>query len=144
MEVGMGKINMSKVLVGGLLAGLVLNIFEFIVHQLILGNQWAEAMEKLGMSGPAGVTIAWFVILTFVLGIALVWIYAAIRPRFGAGAKTAVCAGLFVWFLIWFWASIGFVIMGLFPLKLFIIPAIIGLIEVPLATVVGAWLYKEE
>ncbi len=45
----MGNINMPKVLVGGLLAGLVLNIFEFIIHELILGSQWAEAMEKIGM-----------------------------------------------------------------------------------------------
>lgn len=140
----MGKINMPKVLIGGLLAGLVLNILEFIVHQLFLSGQWAEAMEKIGVSEPEGATIAWFVILTFVLGIAIVWIYAAIRPRFGAGPKTAVYAGLIVWFLIWFWASIGFAIMGLFPTKLFIIPTLIGLFEVPLCAVAGAWLYKEE
>src|SRR5207249_3963498 len=33
----------------------------------------------------------------FLVGIFAVWLYAAIRPRYGAGPKTALCAGAAVW-----------------------------------------------
>ena len=36
---------------------------------------------------------------SFLIGLFAGWLYAAIRPRYGAGPKTALCAGLFVWFL---------------------------------------------
>ena len=34
----MGKINMTRVILGGLLAGLVINIGEFILNDTILGE----------------------------------------------------------------------------------------------------------
>ncbi len=82
--------------------------------------------------------------MSFVLGIAIVWLYAAIRPRYGAGPKTALCAGLAVWFFVWLWGFGGTVVMGLYPTKLVLITVIWGLFEVPIAAVVGAWPYKEE
>ena len=140
----MGKINMTRVILGGLLAGVVLNIGEYLLNEPILGDQWQTAMESLNRTPPGGSTIILFVVMTFVLGIAAVWLYAAIRPRYGAGPKTAICAGLTVWFFVWLWAGIGYLAMGLFPTNLILISVIWGLFEMPIATVAGAWLYKEE
>src|SRR5437667_4515115 len=47
----------------------------------------------------ARIAIGVFVIGGFVLGVLLVWLYAAIRPRFGPGPKTSLIAGLVLWFL---------------------------------------------
>ncbi|NIR44970.1 MAG: hypothetical protein GWN53_11130 [Gammaproteobacteria bacterium] len=138
----MGKINLGRVVLGGLLAGVVLNVLEFI-NGLILRDRWMAAREALGL-GPegTGMMIAW-VIWGFLLGIAMVWLYAAIRPRFGPGPKTAVWAGLTAWFLI---GLLGFgttAIGGMFPTGLVVISLIWGLFELPIATVVGAWPYQE-
>lgn len=140
---GNGKVNWSRVVLGGLVAGLVINVGEFVLNEPILGRQWAEAMEALNQSPPGGSSIAIFVVLSFLLGIASVYLYAAIRPRFGAGAKTAICAGLIVWFFAYFYASAGFLAMGLFPTSLVVIATLWGLVEIPLATLAGASMYKE-
>ena len=140
----MGKINMGRVILGGLLAGVVLNIGEFLINEPILGEQWKGAMEALNLPPVGGGAIAWFVVMSFVLGIAIVWIYAAMRPRFGAGPKTAIIVGLTVWFLVWVWSFGGTMVFGLYPTNLVLITLVWGLFEVPIASVAGAWLYKED
>ena len=139
----MGKMNVSRIIGGGLLAGLVLNIGEFVLNMPVLGKQMEEAMQAKNLPIPGGGAIALYVVLAFVLGIAVVWLYAAIRPRFGAGPKTAIIAGLAVWFFVWLWVHISMVPVGLFPTSLILITLIWGFFEVPLATLIGAWTYKE-
>ena len=78
------------------------------------------------------------------LGIAAVWLYAAIRPRYGAGPTTAIRAGLFTWAVAVFLANLGNYPLGLFPTRLLVITSIVALVEIVVATLVGAWLYKEE
>ena len=40
------KINWTRVILGGLLAGLIVNVCEYIVNSLILGSEWAAAMIR--------------------------------------------------------------------------------------------------
>ena len=140
----MGKINLAKVVLGGLVAGLVINVCEFVLNEPILGDRWKAAMESLNREAIGGQAIAVFVVLGFLLGIVSVYVYAAIRPRFGAGAKTAVCAGLLVWSLAYLYPIVGMIPVKLFPTSLAVTALVWGLVEIPLATVVGAWLYSEE
>ena len=82
--------------------------------------------------------------ITFALGVLAVWSYAAMRPRFGPGPQTAVLAGLAVWAMSYLYAGVyvhaGVVIL---PAKLTWLPVVWSLVEVPVATLAGAWLYKE-
>ena len=140
----MGNINLTRVLLGGLLAGVVINVGEGILNELTLRGDWEAAMQALQLPMVGGVIQGvLFIVLGFVLGIVAVCIYASIRPRFGAGVKTAVIAGLTVWVLIYIGFGFPF-LAGVFPTKLFWISAVWGLVEVPLATVAGAWVYKED
>jgi hypothetical protein len=140
----MGKINLQRVVLGGLLAGVVLNVFEFVLNEPILGDQWATAMESLNRVAPSGAgTMIAYVFWNFLLGIALVWFYAAVRPRYGPGPKTAVITGLAVWFVVWFLGFGGTLLAGMFPSNLVVIILIWELFEVPIATLAGAWLYQE-
>ena len=78
----MGKINVSRVILGGLLAGVIFNISEGVLHTVVLKAQNEEAMRALGKPMPTGGSVmATWLILGFVWGIAAVWLYAAIRPR---------------------------------------------------------------
>jgi hypothetical protein len=140
----MGKINLGRVILGGLVAGLVINFGEFILNGLILARQLEDAMRALNKPIIGNEAIAFFVIGGFLLGILMIWLYAAIRPRFGAGPKTAICAGLVAWALAYFYGSLGFLAMGLFPTNLIVIGLIWGLVELPIAAVAGASLYQEE
>jgi len=144
----MGQINWGRVIGGGLLAGLVMNISEFVLHTVVLradGEKLMEDWNKLGLKiAPDPMMLTWLIVITFVLGVLAVWTYAAIRPRFGPGPKTAICAGLAVWAMSYLYAGVyvyaGIVIL---PLKLTWVPVAWGLVETPVATLAGAWLYKE-
>jgi len=139
----MGKINWGRVIAGGLLAGAVLNVFDWVLNGVVLMDEWNAAMTALGKGDMGGGMILWFVVFDFLLGIAMISLYAAIRPRFGAGPQTAAWAGLFVWFLLWFLHALGEAPLGLFPANLYWITVAAGVVYVPLAVVVGAWPYKE-
>jgi uncharacterized membrane protein len=95
----MGQINLGRVVIGGLLAGLIINVGEFILNGLLLEEQMNAAMAALNKPPINPNMIMFFVLFGFGLGCMLVWTYAAIRPRFGAGVKTAVCASSLVWAL---------------------------------------------
>ena len=140
----MGKINWGRVVLGGLLAGVVLNIVDWLFYGVMMKQELAAAMQALGKQpGAMDSLVPLFVTLDFVTGIALLWVYAAIRPRFGAGVKTAVIAGLAVWFFVGLLHAIGESPMGFMPQRLMVIGTCVALISIPVATVVGAYVYKE-
>jgi hypothetical protein len=141
----MTKTNMARVVLGGILAGLVLNILGFIVDGVLLAPQWNAAMSALGRSGEITVNqIVGFNILGFCYGVAVVWLYAAIRPRYGAGPKTAVTAGLALWVVGVLLPNVGFMsVNGLFPANLTMMTTLGGIVECVAAALAGAAVYKE-
>jgi len=142
----MGRINWSRVFLGGLLAGVVINVGEFLFHAVLFKDQVAEMMRALGKD-PAtvmtGSAIVIWNILGFLAGIGAVWGYAAIRPRFGAGAKTAMIAGIAVWYFSRFLGAIGEMNMGMASQKMIMTGLVWGLVEIVIATIAGGWAYKE-
>jgi hypothetical protein len=144
-EDAVGKINGIRVLYGGLLAGVILNGLDFGAWFLLLGKRWTAALEALGhpmhMSGSDMVI---GIVMDFVLGILAVWLYALIRPRCGAGAKTALFAGLAFWVLTGLLPTIMWGSMKLFSVRLLTIDVLCYLVMVIIATLLGAWVYKEE
>jgi hypothetical protein len=139
----MGKINWGRVVLGGLLAGVVLNVCDFIVNGWLLAAQWNAALQALGKGPMGGSMVVWLVVCDFLLGLWVVWLYAAVRPRFGAGPKTALFAGLAAWFALGFVVNLSQLPMGLFPSNVTYWNMIGWLVAGPLATVAGASIYRE-
>lgn len=139
----MGKINLGRVLLGGLVAGLLMNIGEYLLNDKVLGSQMKDYFAQHNFPMPGGHAIGIAVVMVFVLGIVMILGYAAIRPRFGPGPKTAIIAGLFAWFGVYFYGNVLAVAFGIFPSSL--LPLVLGwgLVEYLLGALVGAWLYKE-
>ena|SRR2546422_4919053 len=140
----MNKINFGRVVLGGLLAGLVLNIGEWLLNVKVLASQMQEFSIKHNFPAqPAGSAIAVAVVLTFVMGIVLVLGYACIRTRLGPGVKTAIVAGLFAWFAVYFYSGIINSVFAGIPGGTIVMVLIWGLVEYILGAIAGAWLYKE-
>lgn len=142
----MTGINWTRVLGGGLAAGAVMNASEAALHGGALGAEATALFARHQVPDLASaVPMVSLILMTFVLGIASVWLYAAIRPRYGAGAKTALIAGLAVWVMAHLWSGVylGMGFMGLITPKLAFLPIAWGLVEAPLATLVGARIYRE-
>jgi len=139
----MGKINLKGVIIGGLVAGVVLNIVDFILFGVVLKDQMAAMMQAMGKPPMATSTMIWYTFLDFLYGIFLVWLYAAVRPRFGAGAGTAVKAGLISWVIAGLFHALFEAPMGMMPQNTLILVTLVGLVQQPLAAVVGAKFYTE-
>jgi hypothetical protein len=121
----MGAINFVGVLKGGLAAALIMNVSQYLLGMMIGANTVTP--------------VAAVIVRTTALAIAMVWLYAAIRPRFGPGPKTAIWAGLVVWGLSYvFQAIVGGQSLG----SIVVIIAWTG-VEMLIASSVGGYLYHE-
>ena len=121
---------------------MIINIFEFALHGAVLAKDMDAAVRALGRE-VGGVELLMFLAWGFLVGIFAVWLYAAIRPRYGAGPKTALCAGAAVWGLGYLLASVTPIALHIFPRHIMAIGLAVGLVEVLVGTVAGAWLYRE-
>jgi hypothetical protein len=85
------------------------------------------------------------VVLGFVFGILAIWLYAAIRPRYGAGPGTAALAGVAAGLLLGVFPDIGWgLTLRLIPARVFAADAVVSLVAMVIATLLGAWVYKEQ
>src|SRR4030095_15123054 len=134
-----------RVFIGGIVAGVIIDVGQWLLNGLFLGPDWREAMQALrrAIHESAG-SMIFYILLGFGYGIMATWMYAAIRPRFGAGATTAFYAGLGVWSVGYFLPLAMWMPMGVFPASLMATVMVIGLLEILIATEAAAWMYREE
>lgn len=139
--------NTKKIIVGGLAAGVVLNIIDWLSYGVLLADRMKSEMDafKPGLSDMMnqGSSIMTAVVTDFVVGLLLVWTYAAIRPRFGPGPSTAAAAAVLFWFLGSLFNA-GYLHMGMMSMGSWWTLAIIWLVNLLLAAFIGAKLYTEE
>ena len=140
----MGKINVGRLILGGIVAGIAIDLVDYFVDGVWLLQRWAEGMALLGRPGFSTVQIILFNVIGLLTGLVAIWVYAAIRPRFGAGIKTAIYAGLAVWLLTTLFPNVAFMhVAHLFSDHLTLYATLGGLVEVVFATVAGASVYRE-
>jgi len=139
----MARINLRRVAIGGLIAGVVLGGIDLVMFGMVLKAPMAVAMQALPKPRMIDLQVPWYLLLDCVAGIGLVWLYAAIRPRFGAGPRTAVKVGAVGWFFASLLPTLVQWPMNLMPLKLTIITTGVTLVQWPLAAMTGARLYTE-
>jgi hypothetical protein len=140
----MGKINIGRVILGGIIAGIVGDVLGYLVDGVWLAPRWALGMKALGHADFSSTQILWFNLLGLVIGLVAIWVYAAIRPRFGAGVKTAIYAGVAVWILEALVPNASFMCVAhLFPHHLTLYTTLGAFVECVVGTIAGAALYKE-
>jgi hypothetical protein len=139
-------INTQKVVVGGIVAGVVMIVIGFVSNVFILGarmkaesDAFKPGLADQMMQGPAIITN---IVMDLILGIALVWTYAAIRPRFGPGLKTATYVAVLFWILASIFYS-GYMHMGMMSAGLWWSFAFVGLVSFLLSAWAGAKFYSE-
>jgi len=141
----MGQLNWKRLILGGLLAGLIIDASEALVNGVIFAGNWDSVMANLNR--PTTFSMKQMVALNlwgFITGITMMWFYASIRPRYGAGPKTAVIAGVGVWLMAYALGGAFPVIVHMFPRRLSAITMLLALVEAVIAALVGAMIYQEE
>jgi hypothetical protein len=138
-------INRKRLYLGGLVGGVVWNIWSMFVYRMIGGARYT-AMQDAGLflKQPRypGFFVQW-VVLLFIMSILLAHLYAWVRPRLGPGPRTAlkvgIVAGFFAGFPSNFGAATWSPIDRIFPLG-WMLEMWVGSI---LATLVAGAIYKE-
>jgi hypothetical protein len=136
----MSKVNWSRVLGCGLVAGITWTVLGSVVTAL-LGRDFA-AVPNNRLANPTPEFIFINVLLNLAEGISIMWLYAILRPVYGAGVRTAVIAAFAWWFVVTLgdatWCS-----FGLFPART-VIPLLLGTLPaLVVAALAGAKFYKE-
>jgi len=139
------RINTGRVIQGGLLAGLVLIVASILNNTLIVGSR-LRSEQRAGhfLQQPHVPFLPAWLITMFLAGIALVWLYAAVRPRLGPGPGTALTVGIVAGALMGIpdnLAQAAWGLSGNFLPTMWMLEHLVGC---AVGTVVGAWWYKEE
>jgi hypothetical protein len=140
------KINISRLLLGGLAAGLLLNIITGIANACILNSafqNWSNGMGNHLHPPTQPVQICFWVIMCLIDGVVGVWIYAGMRSRHGAGPRTALLAGLLVWTIGRLCVAFDMIALGVFPWQFLAGQSVLGLAAILPGVLLGAWLYKD-
>jgi hypothetical protein len=121
-------------------------VCDFVTFNIVLKDRMAAEMNALSpaLSAKAAATsgMVGAIMLDFIIGLSLAWIYASIRATYGPGPKTAMRAGLLVWIL--FSAIYGsFTAMGMYSWGFFEIALPITLVTTMLTALTAGAVYKE-
>ena len=139
----MGRINTGRVVLGGLVAGVVANALDYVINAYLMAEEGADMAQRLNLSQDVmqSSTYVW-VGVDMIWGLLLVFTYAAFRPRFGPGPKTAILSGFTLWFAVCIMFG-GLMSMGIFTLPGFIKYSALTLISALAASLAGAAIYQE-
>jgi hypothetical protein len=132
--------NRGRVIAGGLVAGLVLNIGEAILHGVLLGDRTAAALTTLGKdSTGSALGLTMLVLVTFAQGITGIWLHAATK-------LSPVILGLALWFLSAAYSATYFYagFPGVLPDDVVWWPVAWEIVEYPLAMLAGAAVYSRK
>ncbi len=139
----MNKINLGRVLLGGIVAGFVLNVGEVVLNGILLRDRMLADMERMKLTPPGNGFGVLAVGLTFIFAILAVLLYAMVRPRLGPGPKTALILALILWFCLYAYCGTINMMLISVPPKIILMILAWGLVEYPLGILLGAALYKE-
>jgi hypothetical protein len=125
----------------GVVTGVVWTILSAISTWYV-GADFNSAIPGNKIFAPSAGLATFLLTVNLAGGIWAMWLYAAIRPRYGAGAKTAAIAG-FSWWVVSTLADATWGSFKLVPLKALVQLSAVSLPEMIVAVLVGAWLYRE-
>ena len=140
----MKGINFGRILLGGVLGGLLILGKDFILHHNCLLQYWHSAIA----AGHFHAAQPWFrgifLVESLLEGILLAWLYVLARGRLGPGPRTAVIAGLTGGLLVRGVTAIDYLMWIPVPQVFSVSVFIVGVTTSVLATLLAGWVYQEK
>lgn len=136
----MVRIHWGQVAVCGLVAGFVWTLLSIVLLGM-LGADLLAAVPGGGLDGRSGGVHLFLLASNFLASIWGIWLYAALRPYYGPGTRSAVVAGVAWWFIVSLQSAKWLAISGISTAV--VLPlAMATLVAIVLATLIGARLYE--
>lgn len=74
----MGKISWNGVILGGILAGIIIDVVEYVLHGVVLNAHWRQAMQDLDR--PLQETVGSMVFYVLLGVVTVSWRYGCTPP----------------------------------------------------------------
>jgi hypothetical protein len=136
--------NWSRILLAGMLAGMVINTGEYLLHKIILQQGWTDLMQKFkDAAEPKPGQFAALSVAGFVMGVLTVWLFAATRPRFASTPKAVISAAIAVWIPAYCVGLLAPFMLGILPAGLVFPSMAAGIVELTLGASLGGLIYAD-
>ena len=141
----MAQINWGRLFLGSLVAAIIMFVTDGFIHETIAKSDWLAVYDDLSATAPVphGTNMVYFAIFELGRGFTAMMFYVLMRAFFGAGAKTAVLAGIVGWIAFSLTGPVQFIPLGFFSNTLWIKVGAVHLVTSIVATIAGAALYKD-
>lgn len=136
------SLNVKSIITSGLIVGLIISL-SAITMVPVVGDQMDLVLESRGLPPLSNMAMLYFIIISFINSVFLVFLYAVLKDLVGPGIRTAVIISLVFWFFVYFLGNVSMVVYGFMPVKLTVIGTLWGLGELLLGGIVGSKLYKD-
>ncbi|MCR6660932.1 MAG: hypothetical protein NVV72_16940 [Asticcacaulis sp.] len=143
----MKQINLLRLILGGLVSGIIIYVIEAVTNAVILGKDWQMwgAVAKTVFPMPSeSVSLVHWALQALVAGIAGTYIYAGIRTWAGANLRAAWVSGLLIWAVGWLGMSFDKMAMGIEPARMVHYNVLAALIACLLGQVAASYVYKDK
>jgi hypothetical protein len=141
----MNRIKVNRLILAGSVTLLTFIVVEFVVESLIsrplFGRAIQEWHQTLNLPEWGIGNSVLNILIALVNCTLLTWLYAALRPMFGVGSRTALATSAFAFFFVAAFAING-INLGNYPLRIALIELGYQLVELPLAILAGARVYE--
>jgi hypothetical protein len=143
----MNEIKVKRLILAGFITLIVFIVVEIIVESVfgkaILGNVVNEWYLKIGIQRWGFANSLLNILIALLNSTMLIWLYAALRPMFGVGVKTALITSLFGFVFVTAFA-INMANIGYYPWRIALLETFYLLIELPVSIIAGAQVYEGE
>ncbi len=141
----MTRLNWSRILLGTLIAAIIMFLSDGFLHEKLLSTDWQSVYANLGVAEPkhSATGVLYFAIFEVGRAFTAVCFYALMRSHFGPGPKTAVLAAIVGWIAFSVTGPAQFIPLGFYSHALWSKVAAAQFVTSILATLAGAWVYKE-
>ena len=142
----MKRINVGRMLLGGIVAGILLFLADGFIHSKLLHEHWLAAMKAAGRSIETeehGSDMLYFAAFELLRGIGMAWVYAVFRTHYGPGPKTAICASLALWAIMFPIFFLQEVPLGFYSMTLLALWSLYEVVPSVIAGLVAGALYKD-
>jgi hypothetical protein len=138
--------NSTRIILGGILAGIILFVGASVTNGVILDSDWQAWLKAMGPLNHAPsqlvASLIWLVVM-ILIGIAGMWIYAAVRSKLTPGPATAAKVGVAVWVCAFLAPELGNIALGSYPLSTIVVGSLAGLVGAVVSMLAGAWVYRD-
>ncbi len=143
----MSGINVPRMYLAGLAAGGFTTLVQLGAWALGAYDRLGQALGPTFLEFANRFVIPALALETFVGGPLAIWLYAAIRPRFGAGPRTALIAAIYIWIVLCPYGLTALYMGGLLTtmsVKLLVVLELAMLPLVVAGLLIGGYLYRED